>query len=147
MQNKYSSGKVNGSNIGLDGNLVTSSGIEQFIKTESVSENEQITFNDWGYQSFLKLDWSKYKNPVVYCTFKEDTADAVGEVQFATTKKINGSIKDTVTLDYSAWNGKYVSIPGSILNTLQTDTEKKYMYFTFGNAPVVTSITVYDLEK
>lgn len=139
--------KNDGSNIGLDGNLVTSSGIEQFIKTESVSENEQITFNDWGYQSFLKLDWSKYKNPVVYCTFKEDTADAVGEVQFATTKKINGSIKDTVTLGYSAWNGKYISIPGSILNTLQTDTEKKYMYFTFGNAPVVTSITVYDLEK
>ena len=58
--------KNDGSNIGLDGNLVTSSGIEQFIKTESVSENEQITFNDWGYQSFLKLDWSKYKNPVVY---------------------------------------------------------------------------------
>ena len=139
--------KNDGSNIGLDGNLVTSSGIEQFIKTESVSENEQITFNDWGYQSFLKLDWSKYKNPVVYCTFKEDTADAVGEVQFATTKKINGSIKDTVTLDYEAWNGKYVSIPGSILNTLQTDTERKYMYFTFGNAPVVTSITVYNLGE
>ena len=83
-----------------------------------------ITFNDWGYQSFLKLDWSKYKTPVVYCIFKEDTVDAVGEVQFVTTKKINGSIKDTVTLDYEAWNGKYVSIPGSILNTLQTDTER-----------------------
>lgn len=54
---------------------------------------------------------------------------------------------DTVTLDYAAWNGKYVSIPASILNTLQTDAERKYMYFTFGNAPVVTSITVYDLGE
>ena len=68
-------------------------------------------------------------------------------MQFATTKKVNGSIKDTVTLDYAAWNGKYVSIPASILNTLQTDAERKYMYFTFGNAPVVTSITVYDLGE
>ncbi len=139
--------KNDGGNIGLDGNLVTSSGIEQFIKTDSISDKEQVTFNDWGYQAFLKLDWSKLKNPVVYCTFKEDTEDAIGTMNFATTKKPNGSIKDTVTLEYKDWGSKYVTIPGSILKTLQTDQTRQYMYFTFGNAPVITSISVYDLGK
>ena len=139
--------KNDGGNIGLDGNLVTSSGIEQFIKTDSISDKEQVTFNDWGYQAFLKLDWSKLKNPVVYCTFKEDTEDAIGTMNFASTKKPNGSIKDTVTLEYKDWGSKYVTIPGSILKTLQTDQTRQYMYFTFGNAPVVTSISVYDLGK
>ena len=139
--------KNDGGNIGLDGNLVTSSGIEQFIKTDSISDKEQVTFNDWGYQAFLKLDWSKLKNPVVYCTFKEDTEDAIGTMNFASTKKPNGSIKDTVTLEYKDWGSKYVTIPGSVLKTLQTDQTRQYMYFTFGNAPVVTSISVYDLGK
>ena len=68
-------------------------------------------------------------------------------MNFATTKKPNGSIKDTVTLEYKDWGSKYVTIPGSILKTLQTDQTRQYMYFTFGNAPVVTSISVYDLGK
>lgn len=139
--------KNDGGNIGLDGSVVTSSGIEQFIKTDNISDASQLTFNEWGYQAFFKMDWSKLTNPIVCCTFEEDTEDAVGTIQFATCKKPNGAIKDTVTLEYADWGGKYVSIPGSILKTLQTDATRPYMYFTFGNAPVVKSITIYDLGK
>ncbi len=136
--------KNDAKNIGLDGNVVTETDVTKFVNTTSCTDETKITFNDWGYQAFLNLDWSSIKRPVIKVTFEEDTEDAVGGLVLATVKKVNGSSSDSQTYEYKTWAGKGI---GLSKDTVASLIEKGYLYLTFGNAPMVTSIYVYDLGE
>lgn len=155
--------KNKGDNATLDGGTATAGGIDQFVRTDSrtdsakAGDQKELYFNIWGYQAFFMLDWKSLKNPVIKCEFEEDTEDAVGTIEFTSSKvKLNEmadgnydpkgrNSKDTVLLEYPQWGGKYISIPAGVLKNLQDDDEINALYFTFGNNPMVKSMTIYDL--
>lgn len=135
--------KNDASNIGLDGEKVTSTDVSKFVQTDFCTDDTKNTFNDWGYQTFMHLDWSQYKQPCLVFTFEDDAADTVGKLELATVKKVNGTSTDNQKYLHEIWNGKGIVLANATLETLQQD--RPYLYVTFGNKPIVTGIYVYDL--
>ena len=136
--------KNDAKNIGLDGNVVKETDVSKFVRTDSCTDATKLEFNEWGYQVFLKMDWSQLKKPCIRVTFKEATADVVGSLALATVKKVNGSGTDEQKYEFDTWNGKGVVLSAETLESLQTNP---YLYLTFGNAPTVTGIYLYDLGE
>lgn len=136
--------KNDGNNIGLDGNKVTKEDITKFVQTDSCTDESKISFNSWGYQTFLHLDWDSLKKPCIKVTFETDTADAVGKLKLATVDTVNGSGTDEQGYEYDTWAGKGFALSDITIESLK---EKGYLYLTFGNAPIITGIYVYDLGQ
>lgn len=136
--------KNDGKNIGLDGSQVSSTDESKFIQTETCTDVEKITFNNWGYQTFLNLDWNSITKPCIRVTFEEDTMDKVGNIQLGSVTEANGSATDTQIYEHALWTGKGVVLSESMVTSLQ---EKGWLSLTFGNAPRVTGIYVYDLAQ
>lgn len=141
--------KNDAKNIGLDGNVVTGTDVTKFVQTTKCTDESKITFNSWGYQTFLHLDWSKYKNPVIRVTFKADAEDiktaedAIGQLKLATCSKPDaGDQTDEQGYEFKTWYGKGIGLSAATLASLE---QKPCLYLTFGNAPIVTGIYVYDL--
>lgn len=135
--------KNDGNNIGLDGNKVSETDESKFILKESCTDDSKIEFNNWGYQTFLKFDWSQFKKPCLKFTFENDSEDAIGELILSTTDKSNGSSTDRQNYAHSSWIGKGIIIPESMVTSLQG--ENPILCVTFGNAPIVKSIEVYEM--
>lgn len=134
--------KNDGSNIGLDGNKVTSEDLEKFVTTTSVSGDVNIVFNTWGYQVFLSSDWSKFIKPSIRVYFETDDADTVGALTLAYCDRPNGSWNGTTTYEYSTgYSTEYVPADLEQLN------KHKELMISFGNAPIITKIEVYDAAK
>lgn len=136
--------KNDGTNIGIDGNAVTKEEPEKFVQTTESTDESMITFNSWGYQSFLELDWSKISKPCLKITFEVDNEDKVGSLIIGTMDAEKTISKDQQTFEYSLWGGKGIIIPDTMIDALKTNP---VMYLTFGNAPVITKIEVYDMGK
>lgn len=136
--------KNDGSNTGLDGNKVSATDITKFVLTDNCTDESMITFNDWGYQTFMNLDWASIKKPCIKVTFEEDTEDAVGNIQFGTVAKVNGACTDLQAYEYAEWSGKSICLSDAVCAGLES---KDYLHLTFGNAPLVTGIYVYDLGE
>ncbi len=120
---------------------VESEDVSKFIITESCSDEEAFLPNSWGYRVHLKLDWNKYENPYVFCTFA-DGQDffAVGDMELGTVNKLNGTPTDTVVVPYADHTVNAVNLP--VANLLQNG----YLVLTFKNKPTVTGIYVYDVK-
>lgn len=138
--------KNDATNIGLDGNKVTSTDITKFVKTDDCTDDTKITFNDWGYQTYMNLDWSSIASPCLKITFAEgkDTEEAVGELIIGTTDAVNGSCTDQQKFPYTTWAGKGVILPETMTDAFK---DKNYLMLTFGNAPKITKIEVYDYAQ
>lgn len=134
--------KNEGDNVCIDGSIVSEEDPSKFVQTTSCTDESKISFNEWGYQTFLHLDWSTFKNPVIKFTFQEENSLAVGDLVLATTTKVNGSGTDETYYSYNEWGGKGA---GLSQKTLESLIEKGYLYLTFGNGPIVTGIYVYDI--
>ena len=137
--------KNDGSNIGLDGNKVTSTDESKFIQKESCTDDAKIQFNSWGYQTFLQLDWNQFKKPCIKVTFEDSSEDATGELMLSTTDKADGSSTDRQNYPNSSWAGKGFIIPESMITSLKGSNP--VLNLTFGNAPTVTSIAVYEMGQ
>ena len=104
-----------------------------------------LSFNSWGYQSFLKLDLSKYTRPCIAFTFMEgtDTEEIVGSLQLATSAEAGTSnLQNEYSLPYSQWSGKGVTLNSELLDGL---AKNPYLVITFSDKPTITGIYVYDL--
>lgn len=135
--------KNDGSSTALDGSHVTAGDVTKFVKTDSCTDDSKISFNEWGYQAFLKMDWSELKNPCIKMTFADDTEDVVGKLDVGTVANITDPCSDNVKYDYSTWAGKGIVFPDTVLTSLKGDNP--YMYLTFEKGPVITKIEVFDL--
>lgn len=135
--------KNDGKNIGIDGEVVTKTDVTKFVQTTTCTDESKIGFNDWGYQSFLKVDWSKMKSPCIKIQFKDEVEDTVGKLILATASADGKVGKDEQSYEFATWTGKGVILPKSMVESLKTSPS---LYLTFGNAPVVTGIYVYDKE-
>lgn len=131
--------KNDGSNVGLDGNAVSSEDITKFITTSSETADMNIVFNTWGYQVFIGPDWSKFTNPSIRLYFENDDADSVGALTLAYCDEANGSWNGTMTYEYSTgYSTENISLD------LEQLEKHNYVMITFGNAPVITGIEIYD---
>lgn len=137
--------KNDGSNIGLDGNKVASTDESKFIQKESCTDDSKIQFNSWGYQTFLQLDWSQFKKPCIKVTFEDSSEDATGDLMLSTTDKADGSSTDRQNYPNSSWAGKGFILPESMITSLKGSNP--VLNLTFGNAPTVTSIAVYEMGQ
>lgn len=137
--------KNDGGNATLDGSTASKEDITQFVKTESCTDESKIDFNSWGYRTHLKFDWSSFKKPCVYVTFKEVSNAAIGNLQLYTTKKVDGAEKNKEIFEFSEHQGKAAVLSEKIFNALKEGTTP-YLAITFGNGPVVTGIYVYDMD-
>lgn len=104
-------------------------------------DTTSITFNEWGYQAFLKVDVSKYEQPAISFDFLEGTSneDNVGNLVIGATS--DGSYSNDVNMTYDAFNGKAVVLSEQI----GLSADKPYLSISFGNKPIVTGIHLYDL--
>ena len=103
----------------------------------------EIFFNEWGYQSFLKIDLSKYKKPAIAFEFLEGTANEenVGTLQMGATEKDKHA--GDFSVDYWDLNGKAVTIS----DIIGLSEEKPWLCLTFSGKPTVTAIHVYELGE
>ena len=114
-------------------------------KTTIDGDTTALSFNSWGYQSFLKLDLSKYTRPCIAFTFLEgtDTEEIVGSLQLATSAEAGTSnLQNEYSLPYSQWSGKGVTLNSELLDGL---AKNPYLMITFSDKPTITGIYVYDL--
>lgn len=114
-------------------------------KTTIDGNTTELVFNSWGYQSFLKLDLSKYKTPCIAVSFLDgtNTEDNVGSLQLATTAKADTSnLQNEYGINYSEWIGKGVVLNSELLDAL---AKNPYLMVTFSGKPTVTGIYIYDL--
>ena len=137
--------KNEGNNICLDGSVVTAGDTSKFVQTDSCTDDTQNIFNSWGYQTFLKLDWSVLKKPCIRMTFEKETKASVGDVHLAACKKADGSGKGEEVYSYTDWGGKGIVLSENLLALLKGETP--YLSVTFGNGPIVTGIYIYDLGE
>lgn len=109
-------------------------------------DTTELVFNSWGYQSFLKLDLSKYSKPCIAVTFLEgtDSEENVGALQLATCTGANNSdLQNEYSVDYAKWSGKGVVLNSELLSAL---AKRPYLMITFSDKPTVTGIYIYDIE-
>lgn len=134
--------KNDGSNIGLDGNKVTKEDLKKFVTTTSETSKMGMVFNNWGYQTFITQDWSKFTKPSIRVYFETDDQDAVGAITFAYCAGPNKSWNGTTTYEYSAgWSGQCIQLDLSMLKKHNT------LMLTFANAPTITKIEIFDAAK
>ncbi|TAH70373.1 MAG: glycoside hydrolase family 5 protein [Anaerolineaceae bacterium] len=134
--------KNDGSNVGLDGNKVSSEDIEKFVTTTTESSDMNIIFNTWGYQVFLGPDWSKFTSPSIRVYFETDDADVVGALTMAYCDAPNGSWNGTTAYEYSSgYSTEYVPVD------IEQLEKHNVLMITFGNSPIVTRIEIYDSAK
>lgn len=109
-------------------------------------DTTKIEFNNWGYQSFLTLDLSKYTQPCIAFEFAEGTVneDNVGALQLATCESAGGTTDNSYTINYSDWIGKGVVLNSDLLTALET---QPCLQVTFSNKPTVTAIHIYELGQ
>lgn len=124
-------------------------GVGEFVvdsKSEATIDGDatEIAFNDWGYQAFLKLDITKYKNPAVAFTFLDgtDNLDNVGSFSGCVTEDANFT-GDAISIDYDKHHGKAITLSGQF----ELTEGMPWFAFTFGNAPIVTGIYVYEMGE
>jgi aryl-phospho-beta-D-glucosidase BglC (GH1 family) len=134
--------KNGGSNTGLDGTKVSKEDITKFISTTSVTDGMNLTFNTWGYQAFISPDWSKFTNPCVRVTFKDDDINSVGALVLAYSDKVNGTWYGRSDYSYTTgWSGKCIQLNLTMLKT------HKFFMLSFGNEPIITKIEIFDVAK
>lgn len=107
-------------------------------------DSTEISFNEWGYQTFLKIDLSKYKKPAIAFEFLDGTANEenVGSLQIGATEEAGKYVND-FAVDYWDLNGKAVTISDNI----GLSDEKPWLSITFSGKPTVTAIHVYELGE
>lgn len=135
--------KNGGDNIGLDGSVVTAGDISKFVETDSCTDESKNTFNSWGYQTFLNLDWADIKKPCIKVTFETESKESVGDIHLAATSKADGNVKGEEVYSYTDWAGKAIIISDALLELLRGD--RPYLSVSFGYEPTVTGIYIYDL--
>lgn len=118
--------------------------------TEATIEGDAttISFDQTGYQAFIKLDVSKYKKPAIRFTFSEDSLDEyedgenyVGSAQLGVNSE--ASFKEDVAIAYSYFSDRAIILE----NELQLSEDKPYLTIAFTNKPTVTGMYIYDLEE
>lgn len=119
-------------------------------KTEATIAGDAtaITFDQTGYQAFIKLDLSKYKKPAIRFTFTEDSLNEfengqnyVGNVQLGANS--SATFKEDIAIGYDYFADKAI-ILGS---NLQLSADKPYLTIAFTNKPNVTGMYIYDLGE
>lgn len=104
----------------------------------------EITFNDWGYHAYIKLDRSKYKNPAIRFEFAEeslaDIEENIGDAQLGINSKPD--FVNTTSVDFKDLIGKAVKLQGD----LELTDNDPYLTISFANKPNVIGIYIYDLE-
>lgn len=120
-------------------------------KTTATIAGDQtsISFDATGFQAFLKVDVSKYKNPAIAFKFADGTptpeedaeADIVGRVQLGVNN--TASFKEDVGVQYEKYNGRAIPLK----DRLQLSADKPYLSIAFANKPTVTGIYIYDLDE
>ena len=115
-------------------------------------DTTEITFDATGYQSFVKFDVSKYKNPAISVTFddatldpnnvKDEDVDNIGHIQLG----VNSSAKfvDDVDIDYADFAGKIIKLKDAGLNLSE---DNPYLTIAFSGRPTIKSIKIYDLGE
>lgn len=106
-----------------------------------------ISFNSWGYFAFIKLDMSKYTNPVISFDFLEgtegDEGANVGDLMLGVAAE-EGSETADIVVDYDTFHDGGVALK----EKLTTLTEERcYVTVTFASKPIVTGIHIYDLDE
>ncbi len=121
--------------------------MEQFVPESNTTatidgDQTEITFNDWGYQVFLKLDLSKYTEPAIAFTFLDgtDNSDNVGGLSAGASESASYPA-DAISMPYDTFHGKAVTLAGD----LELTSEKPWIALTFANAPIVTGIDIYEM--
>ncbi|MCR5587980.1 MAG: glycoside hydrolase family 5 protein [Lachnospiraceae bacterium] len=124
------------------GEKVTATDLSKWVTTTSCTDESQIVFNDWGYVTLLNLDWSQFNEPYIIAEFiNEDKGNTIGNYEFGTQDAVDSQPNDIQKVEYDTFRGKCVNIPIASLKG-----GKPYLYFTFTNCPIFTSIKVYDKE-
>lgn len=140
--------KKNLGDIGLDGNKVEPAPGEDvtpnFVQTTDCTNNTQISFNDWGWQTFLSKDiFAGLKKPYLLLTFANDTN--VGTLQLASCATPGG---DTYTplnyTKYEDWAGLCVPLSDDLIEGIK---ENGWMQLTFDGDPTVSKIEIFDLGE
>lgn len=107
-------------------------------------DTTEIFFNEWGYQTFLKIDLSKYKSPAIAFEFLDGTANEenVGVLQMGATTAADNYAVD-FSIDYWDLNGKAVILSDEV----GLSAEKPWLSLTFSGKPTVTAIHVYEMGE
>ncbi len=107
-------------------------------------DTTEIVFNPWGYQTFIKLDREKYKNPVIAFEFLDgtDIEDNVGSLQLGATNEA-GIFAEDVLIKYANFHDGGIALNDKI--TLSDD--KPWISVCFSDKPIVTAIHIYDIEE
>lgn len=125
---------------------------ESNTTTTIEGDTTEITFDATGYQSFVKFDVSKYKNPAISVTFddatldpsnvKDEDVDNIGHIQLG----VNSSAKfvDDVDIDYADFAGKIIKLKDAGLNLSE---DNPYLTIAFSGRPTIKSIKIYDLGE
>ena len=101
----------------------------------------EIFFGAWGYQTFLKVDLSKYRKPAIAFDFLEGTNNEknVGDLEIGATTEADKHATD-FSVDYWSLNGKMVILSDNI----GLSSEKPWLCITFNSQPIVTAIRIYE---
>lgn len=129
------------------GTVVITENLSAFVPESNVTSTiaddiTSISFNNWGYQAFLKVDVSKYKLPAISFDFLEgtDTEDNVMAFVYGAASK-DQTFANDVTVDYAEYHGKAVVLT----EACGFSKDKPYICISFGGKPIVTGIHLYDL--
>ncbi|MCR5203384.1 MAG: cellulase family glycosylhydrolase [Lachnospiraceae bacterium] len=124
------------------GKNVSKTNLSKWVTTESCTDINNITFNDWGYQTLINLDWTQFNEPYLKCTFiHEENGNTIGDFEFGTQDEVDSQSNDIQKVQYDSFRDKCVSIP-----LVALASNNPYLYLTFSNCPIVTSIEIYDKE-
>ena len=116
---------------------------ESNVKSTIDGDKTSIAFNEWGYQAFLNIDLTKYKNPVVAVTFDPSGNGEEGPGDFKGCLGEDATYQEDVSIAYDMYNGKGIIL--SRVFDMYTYTDN--LNFTFGNGPTVTGIYLYELGE
>ncbi len=130
------------------GTKVIGSGVDKFVPVSEITatlegDETALEFNEWGFQAFLKLDLSKYKNPAIAFTFMDgtDTLENVG--LFKGGAAASADYSDDINLEYETYHGKAILLD----EAFGLSAEKPYLSITFGGKPIVTGIDIYEMGE
>lgn len=117
---------------------------ESKVTTTIKDDATSISFNNWGYQAFLKVDTSKYKNPAIAFDFLAgtDNEDNVMSLVYGASGKDQTYAND-VSVDYAKYHGKAVLLT----EACGYSAEKPYICIAFGGKPIVTGIHIYEMGQ
>ena len=114
-------------------------------------DTTEVQFDATGYQMFIKLDYTKYKNPYLVvkfddatldpANFKSEKEDNVGHIQLGTAG--TASFNDVLDINLADFNGKAIKLnDGGIIANAATP----WISLTFSGRPTVTGVYFYDAQ-